>query len=120
MIVVRNVFQLRFGVAREALALWQEGIGYLQRSPGVKDVRLLTDVTGPFYTLVLESTHESLAGMEQDMRDSSESEEWHAWYSRFTPLVMSGHREVLSVVGSAAPTQKGGAARSSTMAGAGR
>jgi len=31
MIVVRNVFQLKFGKAREALALWKEGRALFQR-----------------------------------------------------------------------------------------
>lgn len=103
MIVVRNVFQLRFGTAREALALWQEGLGFLRDASGVRDVRLLTDVTGPFYTLVLETSHDDLGRLEEDMRETFADPAWHAWYARFTPLVNSGHREVLSVVGSTAP-----------------
>lgn len=104
MIVVRNVFRLRFGMAREALALWQEGIDFMRNSAGVKDVRLLTDVTGPFYTLVMESSHESLGGLEEEMSGMSADPKWRAWYARFAPMVDSGYREVLSVVGSTAPT----------------
>ena len=54
MIIVHNVFRLKFGKAREAVALMKEGIA-LQKSLGVDvNQRLLTDVTGPFYTLILE------------------------------------------------------------------
>ena len=56
MIVIRNVFRLKFGKAREAVALFKEGIAIQKRVGAGMDfsTRLLTDVTGPFYTVVLE------------------------------------------------------------------
>ena len=69
MIVIRNVFQLKFGKAREALALLKEGLVIQKRA--VTDVefstRLLTDVTGPFYTVVLELTLPNLATLERSI-----------------------------------------------------
>ncbi len=103
MIVVRDVFQLRFGMAREAIALWQEGIEFIRSVPGVKDVRLLTDFAGNYYTLVLESSHESVSGLEEEMRATSQDPRWREWYARFVPLVESGRRELLNVVGSTSP-----------------
>ena len=66
MIVVRNVFQLKFGKAKEAVALMKEGVAIQKKAlAGVEfSTRLLTDVTGPFYTLVLELTVPSLATFE--------------------------------------------------------
>ena len=60
MVVIRNVFHLKFGKAREAVALFKEGIAIQKKlgaSAGI-DVssRLLTDLSGPFYTVVLEIT----------------------------------------------------------------
>ena len=52
MIVVRNVFQLKFGKAREALAVMKEGIAIQKRLAAEGSARLLTDVTGRHYTLV--------------------------------------------------------------------
>ena len=99
MIVVRNVFQLKFGKAREARALWKEGRALFQRlGMPMEKSRLLTDLTGPFYTLVHEMTAESLADFERSGRDVMGNEEWHAWYARFAVLCEGGHREVFSVV----------------------
>ena len=66
MIVVRNVFQLKFGKAREAVALVKEGLAIQKKAVTGLDfsTRLLTDVTGPFYTLVLELTVPSLSTFE--------------------------------------------------------
>jgi hypothetical protein len=50
MIVIRNVFQLKFGKAREAIALMKEGREIEKRvMSGLEySSRILTDVTGPF------------------------------------------------------------------------
>ena len=96
MIVVRNVFRLKFGATREARELWREGAGFLTRA-GMREVRILTDLVGPFYTFVVESSHDSLAEWESSAEREMGSAEWRAWYQRFTPLVESGYREVLTV-----------------------
>lgn len=51
MIVVRNVFQLKFGKAREALVVMKEGVAIQKRRAAEGSARLLTDVTGRHYTL---------------------------------------------------------------------
>ncbi len=60
--------------------------------------RVLTDLVGPAYTLVLESTYESLTAFEKTARSMSASEDWKKWYQKFTPLVESGYREIFNVV----------------------
>lgn len=111
MILVRDVFQLRFGAAREAVALWREGLEFLRRSGVAHDVRLLTDLAGPYYTLVLESTYGSLSEFERGMRESMDDAAWRAWYARFVPLADSGRREIFNVVGSEVPPLPRAAAR---------
>jgi len=97
MIVVRNVFRLRFGAAKEAKALWREGRAIAARLGGGPQ-RALVDVTGPFYTMVLEATYPSLAAWESEGQLAMAAEEWKQWYARFVPLIESGYREVFSEV----------------------
>ena len=47
MVVIRNVFRLKFGKAREAVALFKEGMAIQKRVGLDFSTRLLTDVTGP-------------------------------------------------------------------------
>ena len=98
MIIVHNVFRLKFGKAREAVGLMKEAIA-IQKRLGV-DVgqRLLTDVTGPFYTLILELTLPNLAALETTMSKVMSDKDFHAQYEKFIPLVESGHREIFNVV----------------------
>ena len=98
MILVRNVFRLRFGKSREAVALWRQGIGALRRAGISRDIRLLTDVSGPFYTLVVEETFESLGAMDVALRADAQIPDWPAFYQQFAPLAESGYRELFTVV----------------------
>src|SRR3977135_4004205 len=64
MIVVRNVFRLKFGKAREAVAVMKDGIAIQKRLGAEGSARLLTEVPGRHYTLVLEMTLPNLAALE--------------------------------------------------------
>ncbi len=118
MVVVRNVFQLKFGKAREAVALAKENVAIASKNgmePG--RMRLLTDVVGRFYTLVLEITFNSMADLE-GQRDMMNNDEWRRWYEKFSALVESGYREVYQVVDvSSAPSH---AVREEAYAGSNR
>jgi hypothetical protein len=100
MIVIRNVFRLKFGQAREAVALAKQGLAIQKRvMTGIDhSTRLLTDVTGPFYTLVLELTVPNLSSFETYAPRLFGDKEWQANYQKMAPLVDSGFREVFSVV----------------------
>ena len=100
MIVIRNVFRLKFGKAKEAVALFKESNAIQKRAGGGADfhVRLLTDVTGAFYTVVMEITAPSLAAFEAGAPQLMTNLDWQANYQKIAALVESGYREVFSVV----------------------
>jgi len=97
MIVVRNVFQLKFGKAKDAKAKIKEGLE-IAIAAGVKDNRACLDVTGPFYTLVFENTFQDLGAFEKGLAKMSKDKTWQKWYAGFSELVESGHREIYTVV----------------------
>lgn len=100
MTVIRNVFRLKFGKAREAVALFKEGIAIQKRIGAGVDFshRLLTDVTGPFYTVVLELTVPNMTVFEANAPKMMGDKEWQANYQKITPLVESGYREIFTLV----------------------
>jgi hypothetical protein len=102
MVIIRNVFQLKFGKAREAVAVVKEGIAIQTRLSSAAGIdfrqRVLTDLTGPFYTLVLELTVPSIAAFEQGAGTIMGSAEWQANYQKLVPLVETGYREIFTVV----------------------
>ena len=94
MIVVRNVFRLKFGKAREAVALMKEARAIEKRvMAGLEySSRALTDVTGQFYTLVLEVTVPNLATLESNMPRLFADKEFRR-IQKMAALVESGYRE---------------------------
>jgi hypothetical protein len=98
MIVIRNVFRLRFGKAKEAVALVKEGVAIQKRAGASFSSRLLTDVTGPFYTLVLELSVPNLGAFEAEAPKFMGDKDWQANYQKLVPLVESGYREIFTVV----------------------
>ena len=98
MIVVRNVFRLKFGKAREAVAIMKDGLAIQKKLGSDVSARLLTDVTGDFYTLVLELTVPNLSALEATQPKIMGDKDWQANYQKFVPLVESGHREMFTVV----------------------
>ena len=98
MIVVRNTFRLKFGKTREALAILKEGMAIQKRAGVDVSQRLLTDLTGTFYTIVLELTVPNLAALEATMPKVMGDKDWQANYQKLTPLVESGRREIFTIV----------------------
>src|SRR5262245_18690465 len=99
MIVVRNVFRVKFGKAKEAVQLWKDGLALSKRLGfPAKSSRVLTDLVGDFYTVVFENTFESLAAFENGAKDFMGNAEWQAWYAKVVEITESGHREIFNIV----------------------
>ena len=99
MVLVRDIFQVKFGKMKEAKAVWQEMIKVFPISTGGQPPRLLTDLTGPYYTLVVESTFNDLRGYEQRQPGSADAgAKIGALYQKLVPLVDSGRREIFTIV----------------------
>ena len=98
MFVVRDIFQVKFGQSKEATALWKQGVAQIA-SKAKGGARLLTDVAGaPYYTIILESTWDSLGQWEQATKGVRADPEWQKWYQKVVALTESGRREILSII----------------------
>jgi NIPSNAP len=97
MILIRDIFQLKYGKARDAKELWQEGKNINKEMSKIPS-RLLTDLTGKAYTLVLEMTFDNLATYENSLKTVLSDPNWKTWYAKFVPLVESSYREIFTIV----------------------
>ncbi len=95
MILVRNVFQAKYGRGDELVQLIKEGQAILAKH-GMGRQRILTDLAGPFFTVVMEQEMESLAAYEQT-REGFSDPDFGPWFARMTELVDSGSREFLTI-----------------------
>ena len=96
MILVRDVFQAKYGKGGELVALFKE-VRELRPAPTVDHI--LTDASGPFYTVITETTVENLAAWEQRITETFSMPEFGDWFARMMPLVESGRREFYNIEG---------------------
>ncbi len=96
MIVVRDIFQVKFGRMKEAKELWKEMVKLFPQQDRDR-TRVLTDLTGQYYTLVMENTRKDLADWEASMAQRPDPA-MGAVYQKFTQLVDSGRREIFTIV----------------------
>jgi len=100
MIVVRNVFRLKFGMAREMRQLWTDWTKSSPPMGAMRGYRTLVDLTGESYSFILEVEFDDLASYEKGQQELFGDPAWRAFYSKVTPLVESGYREILTIVDS--------------------
>jgi hypothetical protein len=98
MIVVRNLFRLKFGQSKPAVAAFKDSRAVLKKLGVKAESRLLTDLVSTSYTIVHELQFDSLSAFEQEMKKVTGSPEWRAWYETFIPYCESGSREIFNVV----------------------
>ena len=94
MIIVRNVFQAKYGKGDELVALFKEA---RRTWAGNVGMRLLTDLSGPFFTLVAEFSAASLADWERLQAQDFARPEFAEMFARTLPLTESGRREYYTV-----------------------
>ncbi len=97
MITARNEFRLKFGMAKEAIALMKGSPAKFWSTGGQKG-RVFTDLTGHAYTLVLEFDFKDLAAMQEELQTRFNDPEWESYYAKFKTLVESSSRELYTRV----------------------
>ena len=93
MIVVRDVLQAKYGEGGELVALFKESRTW----SGGYAKRILTDASGPFFTVVVETEVDSLADWERFASHFFSRPEFKDFFARMQPLIESGRREFYHV-----------------------
>jgi len=94
MIIVRDVFQAKYGQGSDLAALFKEA---KEKWSTQYAGRILTDASGPFFVVVAETEFESLAAFEQKSGEIFSMPEFGDWFERMTQLVESGRREFYNI-----------------------
>jgi hypothetical protein len=96
MILVRNILQAQYGKAGEAVALFKQAQAQGARLPGTRQ-RLLTDLTGPFDTIVTETVVESLDEYYRQSRELFADPKFGAVLAPIAALLAGGRREIYTI-----------------------
>ncbi len=97
MILVRDIFHLKFGKAKEAKELIKAG-RQIVSTEGKGFGKVMMDLTGRSYTLVIESEFDNLSEFEGILKQVFSKEEWQKWYQKIIPLVENSEREIYTLI----------------------
>ena len=94
MIIERNIFHLKFGKAKESIAIWKEILESAKTSDITKqEMRLMSDISGPAYTLVVEVHIKSYVDINPKNLLWATHPRFQELYQKFIPLCDRAHRE---------------------------
>jgi len=93
MIIERNEFKLKFGKAREALAIWKDLFDATKEiGDKAPPMRMMTDISGPSYTLVVEMFLKSINEVGPKNYVWMTTPRYQELYQKFIPLCDSSER----------------------------
>jgi hypothetical protein len=96
MILIRDVFQAKYGKGGQLVALFKEA---REQWPAGYAQRILTDASGSFFTVVTETEVEDMAAGEQLTAEVFAMPDFGDWFARMEPLVESGRRDFYNIEG---------------------
>jgi hypothetical protein len=95
MIIVQETFVAKPGMAGKLAKLMRTVMG--QEGVGSR-VRVMTDLTGSFNTIVMQTEFDGLLGFEQRMKDYAQNSPWREKMVGYTEMYTKGKREIFQVV----------------------
>ena len=98
MILVRDVFHAKYGRGDDLVALFKEAFSQMPDAMKTGSSRLLTDLSGPYFTIVTEYEVESLATWERQFGEMMAQPDTGGFSGRMNELIESGQREFYTVV----------------------
>jgi hypothetical protein len=94
MLVVREVFRAKPGMASKLARILCDAV-----SGGPDRVRVLTDLVGPFNSVVMETEVDSLQTFEHRMAQYRVDQEIRSKMAGYTDMYLEGRREIYEVIG---------------------
>jgi quinol monooxygenase YgiN len=95
-VIERDVFQAKYGRGDDLVKLFK-GARALMAEHGRSEYRILTDLSGAFFTVVVEFEWESLAQMEAERQATFSDPGFQEWFAKMPELIESGTRELFTV-----------------------
>ena len=95
MILVRQVFKVKFGQMDKVLAAFKEASESVQGSSTIS--RVLTDISGDNFTLVFEAKAESMDAYWSALQERFKYPEMAKMFNAMMEPIESGHREFYTI-----------------------
>ena len=97
MIVIRNVFQCKPGMAKDLVGRLKSSGEAMKSSKLIEGSRVMTDSAASFWTVVFETEHASLEAFERSFAEYGSNPEVRKTMEGYMELVTGGHREIWKI-----------------------
>lgn len=94
MILVRQVYHLKFGMSEQAVKLLKE---LLQEFMPDTQAMILSDISGRDFTVVLEGEFESLQSWQDQRQEGYQRPEFVEWFGQFQDIVETSFTEIYNL-----------------------
>jgi hypothetical protein len=96
MFVVREVFRTKAGKGKEVVSMFKKGMSFMPNE-GIKSRRILSDVVGAYWTIVMEMEVEQLQTFFDMFNQRTSNPEAEKAMKGYADLIESGYREIFKV-----------------------
>lgn len=94
MYLVREVFKAKPGKAGALVKMFKAAAPHFEKTEGVKNTRIMTDIVTDYWTVVMESDVEDVGAFIKNLRSGTASPELTEIMKGYMDLVAGGHREI--------------------------
>lgn len=97
MYLVREVFQAKPGKAKDLVKMFKQASVHFEKTEGVSNIKVMTDIVSNYWTVVLESETEDIGGFITNLRSATMSDELKEIMKGYMDCVAGGHREIYMI-----------------------
>lgn len=97
MYLVREVFKARPGKAKDLVKMFKAAAPHFEKTQDIHSMKVMTDVVGPYWTVVVESETENIGTFFTNLRSATMSDEIKEIMKDYMSCIEGGRREVYMV-----------------------
>lgn len=97
MYLVREVFKAKPGKAKDLVKMFKAAAPHFEKTQDMHNMKVLTDVVGPYWTVVVESETEDMGTFFLNLRSATMSDEVKEIMKDYMSCIEGGRREVYMV-----------------------
>ena len=97
MYLIRECFQTKPGKAKELVKMFKAAVPHFEKTEGGKNYRVMTDITGNYWTVVMDLEVDEIGAFITGLRQSTASPELKEILKGYTDLIVSGSRSIFII-----------------------
>jgi hypothetical protein len=97
MYLIREVFQAKPGKAKDLVKMFKAAAPHFAKMGDMSNMRVMTDVVSTYWTVIVESETDNIAGFFSNMRSATMSDELKDIMKGYMDCVEGGRREMFLI-----------------------